>query len=238
MCCRWEIPREAAERGASSPLGVFAGTWAQSVHPPRYPSFWSTALADPCGNYWKSSGRLTSWCACFPGLPCSPPCAACRPAPPIVFLFSLQIIRLYTRQILQGLEYLHQNGFTHRDIKGANILVSNDGTIKLADFGTSKRVSVQSTCGNKATLKGTPQWMAPEVIRAQQGSRQWRKADIWSVGCTVIEMATGKPPWSNFSNQMQALYHIAMETSEVPVPGASMLRRRGVARSVTPLRSP
>jgi serine/threonine protein kinase len=57
----------------------------------------------------------------------------------------MQIIRVYTRQILFGLEYLHRNGVAHRDIKGANILVTNDGTIKLADFGSSKRVSANTS---------------------------------------------------------------------------------------------
>jgi serine/threonine protein kinase len=77
---------------------------------------------------------------------------------------------------------------------GANILVGNDGTIKLADFGASKRFFTSSVASNTAGhgVKGTPLWMAPEVIREQQTAHGWKKADVWSVGCTIIEMATGK----------------------------------------------
>lgn len=62
-------------------------------------------------------------------------------------------------------------------------------------------------------VQGTPAWMAPEVIRDQKTGKGWKKADVWSVGCTVIEMATGKPPWSQFSNPVTAMYHIACEDS-------------------------
>ena len=116
------------------------------------------------------------------------------------------VIRVYTRQILLGLEYLHMNNIAHRDIKGANVLVTNDGTIKLADFGASKRLSSQSSTGG---VKGTPLWMAPEVIKEQQTERGWKRADVCSVGCTIIEMASGKPPWSQYSNPVTAMYHIA-----------------------------
>jgi mitogen-activated protein kinase kinase kinase len=108
--------------------------------------------------------------------------------------FTESVIRVYTKQILLGLEFLHTHQIMHRDIKGANILVDNSGVVKLADFGASKKiedlVTVDSGC---KSIKGTPYWMAPEVITQTGHGRQ---ADIWSVGCTVIEMATGKPPWS------------------------------------------
>ena len=127
------------------------------------------------------------------------------------------VVRTYSRQLLLGLEYLHRNGIAHRDVKGANCLVGNDGVIKLADFGASKTwrsqaVASGSPLSNKTgEITGTPSWMAPEVIRDAQGERQipWKKADIWSLGCTVLEMTTGKPPWHQFSNQVTVLYHIA-----------------------------
>ncbi|GFZ08831.1 NPK1-related protein kinase 2 [Actinidia rufa] len=107
--------------------------------------------------------------------------------------FPESVIRMYTKQLLLGLEYLHKNGIMHRDIKGANILVDNKGCIKLADFGASKKVVELVTITGAKSMKGTPYWMAPEVILQTGHSFS---ADIWSVGCTVIEMATGKPPWS------------------------------------------
>ncbi|OEL30841.1 Mitogen-activated protein kinase kinase kinase NPK1 [Dichanthelium oligosanthes] len=107
--------------------------------------------------------------------------------------FPEAVIKKYTKQLLNGLVYLHRNGIIHRDIKGANILVDNKGCIKLADFGASKQVEKLATATAAKTMKGTPYWMAPEVI---VGSGHNCSADIWSVGCTVIEMATGKAPWS------------------------------------------
>lgn len=125
------------------------------------------------------------------------------------------IVRRYTRHLLTGLEYLHRNNIAHRDIKGGNALVALDGVIKLADFGASKRLSCGDAVAAGASrtgtgVKGTPQWMAPEVIREQEEETGWRRADIWSVGCTVIEMVTGKPPWNQFPNAVTAMYHIAV----------------------------
>ncbi|XP_057546197.1 mitogen-activated protein kinase kinase kinase NPK1-like [Amaranthus tricolor] len=128
--------------------------------------------------------------------------------------FPESVIRMYTKQLLLGLEYLHKNGIMHRDIKGANILVDNKGCIKLADFGASKKVVELATMTGAKSMKGTPYWMAPEVILQTGHSFS---ADIWSVGCTIIEMATGKPPWCQYQ-EVQALFHIGTTKSHPPIP--------------------
>ncbi|XP_061945143.1 mitogen-activated protein kinase kinase kinase ANP1-like isoform X1 [Populus nigra] len=130
--------------------------------------------------------------------------------------FPEPVIRAYTKQLLLGLEYLHNNGIMHRDIKGANILVDNKGCIKLADFGASKQVVELATVSGAKSMKGTPYWMAPEVI-LQTG--HGFSADIWSVGCTVIEMATGKPPWSQQYQEVAALFYIGSTKSHPEIPG-------------------
>lgn len=77
--------------------------------------------------------------------------------------------------------------------------------MKLADFGTSKRTTQESVVSG---IKGTPHWMAPEVIRAEP-SLDWLLADVWSVGCTVVEMLTGSRPWPEMSNVIAAMFHIS-----------------------------
>ncbi|XP_031276626.1 mitogen-activated protein kinase kinase kinase NPK1 [Pistacia vera] len=129
--------------------------------------------------------------------------------------FPESVIRMYAKQLLLGLEYLHKNGIMHRDIKGANILVDNKGCIKLADFGASKKVVELATINGAKSMKGTPYWMAPEVILQTGHSFS---ADIWSVGCTVIEMATGQPPWSQQYQEVAALFHIGTTKSHPPIP--------------------
>eukprot|EP00698_Gefionella_okellyi_P021370 TRINITY_DN690_c0_g1_i1.p1 TRINITY_DN690_c0_g1~~TRINITY_DN690_c0_g1_i1.p1 ORF type:complete len:434 (+),score=35.95 TRINITY_DN690_c0_g1_i1:172-1473(+) len=125
------------------------------------------------------------------------------------------VVRQYTRQILHGLAYLHANNIVHRDVKGGNILVDNHGAIKVADFGASKKLEGLVTGGGMHSIKGTPFWMAPEVIK--QTGHGWQ-ADIWSLGCTIIEMVTGKPPYCQFKSHMVALYHIASATEPPPIP--------------------
>ncbi|KAG0601998.1 hypothetical protein M758_11G153500, partial [Ceratodon purpureus] len=131
-----------------------------------------------------------------------------------------QLLRNYTRSIVEGVEYLHSQGIVHCDIKGRNILVGN-GCVKLTDFGSSKRVGekIDSDVVNcAAKVNGTPLWMAPEVVRQVE---QGPASDIWSLGCTVVEMATGRAPWSNFGNHFAALYHIGC-TDELPQVPASL----------------
>jgi serine/threonine protein kinase len=122
----------------------------------------------------------------------------------------------YTRQVLSGLAYLHAHGITHRDIKGANVLLASEGHCKLADFGASKRVEAHSVVSG---LKGTPHWMAPEVIKGLQTPQGWPKADVWSVGCTAVEMLTGRAPWPQYPNPMAAMYRIASGEAP-PLDGA------------------
>ncbi|CAL5379353.1 unnamed protein product [Camellia sinensis] len=129
--------------------------------------------------------------------------------------FPESVIRMYTKQLLLGVEYLHRNGIMHRDIKGANILVDNKGCIKLADFGASKKVVELAIMTGAKSMKGTPYWMAPKFILQTGHSFS---ADIWSVGCTVIEMATGKPLWSQQYQEVAALFHIGTIKSHSPIP--------------------
>merc|ERR1711916_374697 len=103
------------------------------------------------------------------------------------------------------------------DIKGANVLVSSSGVAKLADFGCSKCLKGMFTASleeSLRTMKGSV-WMAPEVIK-QVGSGP--SADIWSVGATIIEMATGQPPWVEFSSNLATLFHVATSNEPPPVP--------------------
>ena len=129
-------------------------------------------------------------------------------------VFEDTICRVYTKQILEGLQYLHSNNIVHRDIKGGNILIDHCGTVKLADFGASKKLS-SITSGNAHSIKGSPFWMAPEVIRNEGHSFP---ADIWSLGCTVIEMLTGSPPFSEFDNHVAVMFHIASTDARPVVP--------------------
>jgi len=125
------------------------------------------------------------------------------------------VIRKYTREVLEGLLYLHKKGIIHRDIKGQNILVDNRGVCKLADFGASRYLNKTADNNASFSFKGTPVFMSPEVITEQRYSR---KSDVWSVGCTVLQMATGNPPYSEFSNHIAALFHITTTSEPPPIP--------------------
>ncbi|XP_054579243.1 mitogen-activated protein kinase kinase kinase 19 isoform X3 [Eptesicus fuscus] len=122
----------------------------------------------------------------------------------------------YTEQILQGVAYLHENCVVHRDIKGNNVMLMPTGIIKLIDFGCAKRLAWAGVNGTHSdmlkSMHGTPYWMAPEVINE---SGYGRKSDIWSVGCTVFEMATGKPPLASM-DRVAAMFYIGAHRGLMP----------------------
>uniref|UniRef100_A0A8C5LMG6 Serine/threonine-protein kinase TAO3 n=1 Tax=Leptobrachium leishanense TaxID=445787 RepID=A0A8C5LMG6_9ANUR len=115
-------------------------------------------------------------------------------------------IAAITHGALQGLAYLHSHNMIHRDIKAGNILLTEPGQVKLADFGSA------SIAAPANSFVGTPYWMAPEVILAMDEGQYDGKVDIWSLGITCIELAERKPPLFNM-NAMSALYHIAQNES-------------------------
>ncbi|KAM4129581.1 hypothetical protein ACJW30_01G034100 [Castanea mollissima] len=126
------------------------------------------------------------------------------------------VVRNFTRHILSGLAYLHSKKTIHRDIKGANLLVDASGVVKLADFGVAKHLTGESC---NLSLKGSPYWMAPEVMQAalnkDANPNLAFAVDIWSLGCTIIEMLNGKPPWSDFTGP-QAMFKVLNRTPPIP----------------------
>ncbi|KAL0591626.1 hypothetical protein ABG067_001227 [Albugo candida] len=120
------------------------------------------------------------------------------------------LVAMYITQVLRGLAYLHEQGVLHRDVKGANILTTKDGLVKLADFGVA--VKLNETQKSNSVV-GSPYWMAPEVIEMSGWSFA---SDIWSVGCTIIELLTTKPPYFDLA-PMAALFRIVQD-DHPPLP--------------------
>ncbi|KAG8999506.1 Suppressor of Sensor Kinase (SLN1) [Tulasnella sp. JGI-2019a] len=155
------------------------------------------------------------------------------------------VVKVYTMQMVEGIMYLHSMGVVHRDIKPDNILLDHNGLIKFVDFGASK-ILAQSK-GSVAfgrsifspppaaavpgmpmnSLSGTPMYMSPEVIKSDRRSRKGAM-DIWSMGCVVLEMATGHKPWSNLDNEWAIMFHIGVATKHPPLPEPGQLSFSGI----------
>merc|ERR1711964_960868 len=123
------------------------------------------------------------------------------------------LARIYTKQMLEGLEFMHKHSVVHRDLKPANVLISVDGKVKLADFGTAFDLS-KVTHTLQQTLVGTPAFVAPEVIRKGAHST---KTDIWSLGVTVYNMMTGKLPF-RARDKYTLLLELANQEVELEFP--------------------
>ncbi|CAI5530795.1 unnamed protein product [Closterium sp. Naga37s-1] len=143
-------------------------------------------------------------------------------------------LKKFTKDVVKGLCYLHERSVVHGDIKSLNLLLTSDGHVKIADFGAAFRVSSTSPAAAAATtiaarevagwsaaaatgashgLRGTANWMAPEVGRGEQ---QTPAVDIWSLGCTVLEMATGRPAWSDVTGGMFSVLYAVSCTDAMP----------------------
>ncbi|KAI7858748.1 hypothetical protein BDC45DRAFT_531295 [Circinella umbellata] len=138
----------------------------------------------------------------------------------------------YAFELLSGLKYLHENNIVHRDIKPDNILIDYQGQLKLSDFGAAKILAKgQKTMGrttmnmNVNSLAGTPMYMAPEVITGGDTGRKG-SMDIWSLGCCIVQMATGRRPWSTLENEWSVMYHVV--TGHPPLPDAAQLSSDGI----------
>ena len=130
--------------------------------------------------------------------------------------FEEPVVRSLTRQTLEGLAYLHQEGILHRDLKADNILLDLDGSCKISDFGISKKSDDIYRNDVTNSMQGSVFWMAPEVVRSQ-GQGYSAKIDIWSLGCVVLEMFAGKRPWSR-EEAIGAIFKLGNLNQAPPIP--------------------
>ncbi|KAJ4296539.1 Suppressor of Sensor Kinase (SLN1) [Kalmusia sp. IMI 367209] len=146
------------------------------------------------------------------------------------------VIQVYALQMLEGLAYLHDSSVVHRDIKPENILLDHNGVIKFVDFGAAKVIARQGRTlaaehaatrqGRQRSMTGTPMYMSPEVIRGTNLGRHGA-VDVWSLGCVVLEMATGRRPWANMDNEWAIMYHIA-QGDPPQLPTTDLLSEAGI----------
>lgn len=161
------------------------------------------------------------------------------------------VIMVYALQLLEGLAYLHQAGIVHRDIKPENVLLDHNGVIKYVDFGAAKIIArsgrtlapmdapgptilgkesqLPNQRKNQKTTTGTPMYMSPEVIRGDSSNLVNRQGavDIWSLGCVILEMATGRRPWSSLDNEWAIMYNIA-QGNQPALPTQDQLSDHGI----------
>ncbi|QLG70803.1 hypothetical protein HG535_0A07450 [Zygotorulaspora mrakii] len=169
------------------------------------------------------------------------------------------VTQVYTLELLEGLAYLHQSGVVHRDIKPENILLDYSGIIKYVDFGAARKIakngsdtvsasrtvaSNESSSSNEKEplgepegpaaqdMMGTPMYMAPESITGSSNKGRLGADDVWSLGCVVLEMITGRRPWAKLDNEWAIMYHVAAghtpqlpNKDEVSAAGRKFLRR-------------
>ncbi|KAI9696564.1 MAG: Suppressor of Sensor Kinase (SLN1) [Candelina mexicana] len=147
------------------------------------------------------------------------------------------VVMVYALQMLEGLAYLHESGIVHRDIKPENILLDHNGVIKYVDFGAAKIIARQgktlaadqanSRKGKQKSMTGTPMYMSPEVIKGNTEGYRQGAIDVWSLGCVILEMATGRRPWASLDNEWAIMYNIA-QGNPPQLPAKDQLSEVGI----------
>ncbi|TIC24828.1 hypothetical protein E3Q11_03552 [Wallemia mellicola] len=150
------------------------------------------------------------------------------------------VMRVYAYQMLEGLQYLHSNNVVHRDIKPDNILLNDIGILKMVDFGAAKvlqrnRTIARTRRNNKnndgpgGSLAGTPMYMSPEVIKGEgDKAGAFGAMDVWSFGCVLLELCTGRKPWHGLDNEWAIMFHIGVSGQPPQLPSTNELSELGI----------